>query len=122
MGPENSPETKDFTDPWGGGLNPHAPRVRLWFLYLYMSFYTSDHNRRKSLRIPDIMVCISREQYNRSLNCLPPRRFKFWIIDSKLEMHDILISGSRSEPAVDSSATSQIHKIRSMVIFYVILA
>ena len=29
MGPENSPETKDFTDPWGGGLNPHAPRVRL---------------------------------------------------------------------------------------------
>ena len=24
LGPENSPETKDFTDPWGG-LNPHAP-------------------------------------------------------------------------------------------------
>ena len=71
LGPQNPPETIDFTDP--GGMNFHSPppRLRLWSLYLYMSFYTSDHNRRKALRIPDIMVCISREQYNRSPTASP---------------------------------------------------
>ena len=90
----------------GGTEPPCPPRIWLWFLYLYMSFYTSDHNRRKSLRIPDIMVCISREQYIRSPTTSPVQ-----ILNHRFKVRDAwdLISGSRSEPAVGSSAPSLIH-------------
>ena len=116
LGPQNPPETIDFTDP--GGINFHSPppRLRLWSLYLYMSFYTSDHNRRKALRIPDIMVCISREQYNTGSHGTEGRWTAYRLAGSNFESPiqssrcmKILVSGSRFEPVVGSSVTSPIH-------------